>query len=139
MTESNLQTILIIDNDEGVVKAIATRLEHNGYRCITACSGAQGISEFLDQEVDLVITDLNMPAGDGITLATRIRKAWPVPIINVSGFEREYREELSHLSDVSIMKKPFEADDLLDLVEMELVLHGDRAAENRRYVKGATS
>lgn len=119
-------TILIIDNDEGLLAAIATRLGSMGYHCITAVSGAQGLACFKSQPVDLIISDLNMPAGDGVTLAQSIRETSEVPIIIITGFRDEYRRSLRSISNITLMEKPFDSDQLLDLVEAELVMSGSK-------------
>lgn len=116
--------ILIIDNDEGVVAAITARLESMGYQCVTAGTGAQGIAVFRDQDIKLVITDLNMPAGDGVVLTRTLRETSDVPIIIVTGFHDEYRGELSFIPSVTLLEKPFDSNDLIDIVETELSLHG---------------
>ena len=116
--------ILIIDNDEGLVAAITARLESMGYQCVTAGTGAQGIAAFREQDIDLVITDLNMPAGDGIVLAMTLRETSDVPIIIVTGFHDEYRRELRSIPNVTLMEKPFDSDQLIDLVEADLVMSG---------------
>lgn len=123
MSESTPR-ILIIDNDEGVVAAITARLESMGYQCVTAGTGAQGIAAFRDQDIDLVITDLNMPAGDGVTLARTLREKSDVPIIIVTGFHDEYRSELCSIPSVTLMEKPFDSNQLIDLVEADLVMTG---------------
>lgn len=117
-------TVLIIDNDEGIVRAIQTRLEFLGYRCATACSGAQGISRYRDGGIDLVITDLNMPAGDGVTVVSTLREIGPVPIIVVTGFRDEFTRRLREFDDVTTVEKPFESSHLVDLVEAELMMAG---------------
>lgn len=115
--------ILIIDNDEGVVHALAVRLTHCGYACATATSGSQGLSMFRDQPADLVISDLNMPAGDGVSLASSLRKHSDVPIIFITGFQDEYRRRLRAIDNVTVFRKPFDTQDLLEIVEAELSLH----------------
>ena len=124
MHDNQSPTILIIDNDEGVLSAISTRLEAIGYRCETASSGGQGLSMFDEGGVDLVITDLNMPAGDGVALASAIRARNSTPIIVVTGFHSEYSRELRSVEGLSILQKPFRTDELVELVEAELVMVG---------------
>ena len=124
MNDDHTPTILLIDNDEGVLAAMRTRLESLGYACETATSGAQGISLFQAGGVDLVITDLNMPAGDGVALAQSIRAIAETPIIVVTGFHREYARDLRTIQNLSILQKPFRTDELVELVEAELVMAG---------------
>lgn len=123
MNSKNQQTVLIIDNDDGIVKAISTRLELLGYHCLTAANGAQGISLFSQQPIDLIITDLNMPGIDGIELVNQFKTLSNVPIIVVTGFEKEYLDQLNQFEDLSILQKPFEAQSLIDIVTMELTLN----------------
>ncbi len=114
--------ILIIDNDEGVVQALAIRLRSNGYECATATTGAQGLSAFESEPSDLIISDLNMPAGDGIVLASSIRKHSDVPIIFVTGFQDDFRRRLRNIQNVTVFRKPFDMNDLLEIIEAELAL-----------------
>jgi DNA-binding response OmpR family regulator len=116
--------ILIIDNDDGVVHALATRLESAGYTCVRAGTGAQGLAAFKAKPIDLVITDLNMPAGDGVMLAREIRKTSLVPIIVVTGFREDFKRGMRGLENVAVLDKPFDSSTLLELVEAELVMQG---------------
>lgn len=116
--------ILVIDNDEGMVAALTARLEHAGYECATAGCGRQGLATFREGGVDLVISDLNMPAGDGVTLVRAIRETSDVPVVIVTGFQDEFRRQLRVIPNVTIVRKPFAADELLELVEADLVMTG---------------
>ncbi len=119
-----LADILIIDNDEGLVRALETRLVSLGYRCRTAYSGTQGLTEFAAGGVNLVITDLNMPALDGVTLVQEVRRHSQVPVIVVTGFPHEYAATLGHLNNVTVLSKPFHSSELIDLVTTELAMQG---------------
>lgn len=118
---NDVPTILIIDNDDGLVSVIEARLESCGYTCITAKSGAQGIAAFREQAIDLVITDINMPAGNGVTLINALRHTSTVPVIVVTGFRDQFRHELRAFRDVTVIEKPFDGNDLIDLVDSILV------------------
>ncbi len=116
--------ILIIDNDEGMTTALAARLEHAGYCCDTASCGAQGLARFKAGDVDLVITDLNMPAGDGVALCHTLRRTSDVPIIIITGFQAEYRRELRGIRHTTVVRKPFDSAQLLELIEADLIMSG---------------
>ncbi|MEM7755140.1 MAG: response regulator [Planctomycetota bacterium] len=117
-------TLLIVDNDEGLVTALSIRLEDAGYRCITANTGAQGLAAFKDNDIDLVITDLGMPAGNGVTLARDIRRQSEAPIVVLTGFRDEFKGELRGVANISIVRKPCEQRELLELIEAGLTLAG---------------
>lgn len=126
MDEQRGHTILVVDDDEDITRMITRFLSSRGHTCVTAHTGAQGAVEFNAEETSLIITDLNMPAGDGIALITRIRRESAVPIIVVTAFNREYSTQLRSFPGVSVLRKPFDAYALLDLVELELGLRNVR-------------
>lgn len=120
--------VLIIDNDEAIVRAIVTRLESIGCDCATASNGEEGLHEHSLGDFDLIITDLNMPELDGVGLINRIRASSGIPIIVMTGFSRQYRARLQMIPDVTMLQKPFETQALLDLVRVELSQSGCRLA-----------
>ena len=128
MDNKSLPRVLVIDNDEGLAQAVATRLQSQNYACVTASNGEEGLSEYSLGEFDLVVTDLNMPALDGVGLIDRIRRSSAVPIIVMTGFSDQYKQELRKIPNVSVLQKPFETQALLDLVQVELAQRIDRLA-----------
>ncbi len=129
--------ILIIDNDESLVNALAIRLEEAGHDCVRAFAGVQGIAEFNAQDIDLVITDLNMPLGTGIDLVQAVRRKCTVPVVVITGYRDEFQRELRSLRNVTVLRKPFRAADLIELIESELLLTDPRSDANSRDLKRA--
>jgi DNA-binding response OmpR family regulator len=125
-TDTN-KSILIVDNDPGVIAALSARLGGMGYRCTTAGCSDQALSQFSSCNIDLVISDLNMPQGDGAVLAQAIRRTSGVPIIIISGFKDAYRKKLNNIANVSFLHKPFETKELLQLVSASLATPGSQA------------
>jgi two-component system response regulator MtrA len=126
MKIQDLQRILIIDNDEALVNALEIRLRSIGFDCVTAASGAQGLAAFDDQAIDLVITDLNMPAGDGVSLARSIRKESDVPIVMITGFRDAFRSRVRAVPGVTLLEKPFDTNELIDVVDAEIAFRHPR-------------
>jgi len=120
MTKPSSANILVIDNDEDVLRGITRRLESAGYNCQTANSGAQGLSTFSHGGIDLIITDLNMPALNGVEMIKKIRQFNDVPIIVITGFRAEYNAQINNLHGVIVMQKPFDSQHLIDLVIAQL-------------------
>lgn len=105
-----------MDNDPGLLVAITARLESNGIKCYKAHTGAQGVAMLADLDFDMLITDLNMEMGDGISLATTFRRTCDSPIIIMTGFVGLYEEEIKKMSNVIVLEKPFESHQLVDTV-----------------------
>jgi DNA-binding response OmpR family regulator len=120
MSTNDRQTILAIDNDDDLLRALAKRLGSLGFRCITAASGAQGLVQFRGDKVDLIVSDLNMPDGDGLALAETVRRTSDVPIIFVTGFRDEFKRRLRVIRNVTTLRKPFNSQTLIDLISLAL-------------------
>jgi DNA-binding response OmpR family regulator len=112
--------LLLIDNDDALLEALSIRLSNEGYECITANSGSQGLSLFNETDYVAVITDLNMPGGDGIAVCESIRASSDVPLIIMTGFESSYADPLSELSNIYLMHKPFDISALLDELDIAI-------------------
>ena len=60
--------VLVVDDNESVVKALTTMLSRRGYRCESATNGVEAMQKINQSDFDAVITDLEMPEMDGIIL-----------------------------------------------------------------------
>jgi DNA-binding response OmpR family regulator len=120
MNENKNKAILVIDDDEDLTRALSKRLASYGYSCVSAVSGAQGLALFGASRFDLVISDLNMPGGDGVALAEAIRRVSLVPIVFITGFRDDFKRRLRDLKNVITLRKPFSSDTLLDAINAAL-------------------
>jgi nitrogen-specific signal transduction histidine kinase/CheY-like chemotaxis protein len=113
------QTILIVDDEDLLLTMGQTILSAYGYQVLTA-NGGQKALEILAQKkppVDLVITDLVMPAMSGRELVERIRQASPeMRIICTSGYVWPGGQE----NDGTYLQKPFTSQELLIKVKQAL-------------------
>lgn len=76
-----VKTILIIDDDEDIVRTIKGNLKLDGYDVLTAHLGREGIETARTRQPDLILLDLNLPDLDGISICEILRKSCDVPII----------------------------------------------------------
>ena len=76
--------ILIIDDDETVRIGIALFLKKEGYVVSAAGTGQEGLSILGKEKVDLLLLDLNLPDGDGLSVEQQVREKFSVPIIIVT-------------------------------------------------------
>ncbi len=79
-----MKNVLIIDDNEEMLKTFKQLLLDEGYRVTTANNGAIGMILFMRKSFDLVITDLNMPEMNGLGVVKRINNVTKVPIILMS-------------------------------------------------------
>jgi len=80
MDNSN-HTILVVDDDEDIVKTIKGNLELDGYTVLCAYDGRSGIDKTRELRPHLIVLDLNLPDIDGITACQHIRREFDFPII----------------------------------------------------------
>jgi CheY-like chemotaxis protein len=114
--------ILVIDDDVIVRKTIIRLLEDGGYKVLSAEDGLRGMAMFRSEQPDLVITDIIMPEQEGIQTIAEMRKVMPdAKIIAISGSGRfgdaDFLKMAQSLGAMDIVSKPFDADELLTIVE----------------------
>src|SRR5260370_416911 len=71
--------ITVVDDNPAILQLVAGVLRMQGYRVLEAESGAEALdaAEHHDKPVDLLLTDIDMPGMDGISLWQEVRERWP--------------------------------------------------------------
>ena len=73
--------ILVVDDENLLVKGIKFNLENDGYEVVTGSDGMQAVEKASNQDIDLIVLDLMMPHLDGLEACRKIREFSDVPII----------------------------------------------------------
>lgn len=68
------KTVLVVDDDSLVRRSLVTLLQQNGFTAIEASNGKEGLEKATTEDVNLVVTDLNMPEMDGLEMAEKLRQ-----------------------------------------------------------------
>jgi len=84
-----LKRLLLVEDHEPTLQVISTLLSRDGYEVITASSVAGALTAAKADRFDLVISDLGLPDGTGITLMERLREAHGLRGIALSGYGME--------------------------------------------------
>ncbi len=118
-------TVLVVDDDQGVL-AIARRvLSSQGYKVLTAVNGVEGVDCFRanQSEIRLVLMDMTMPQMNGLAAMQRIRALGSdVPVLLSSGYGAS---AAVHSSDFSgVLPKPYSFSELLSAVDGALGVDG---------------
>lgn len=71
------RTLLIVDDEDGVRRALTRALRADGYRMLTASSGEEGMRVLESEPVQLVLSDHRMGALSGIQFLHQVRERWP--------------------------------------------------------------
>jgi two-component system, cell cycle sensor histidine kinase and response regulator CckA len=112
-----MPTILVVDDEPGICMLISQVLEQNGFSVLTAHNGvdAIAISQSRRGDLELVITDVRMPKGDGPTFARALSAAAPgIPVLFMSS---QYDPaQLDQFETSEYLAKPFSIDGLLEAV-----------------------
>jgi two-component system cell cycle response regulator CpdR len=106
------RTVLVVDDDAGVLEVIVGMLEDLGCEAIGAGSGVEALDRLRrNDRISVLITDINMPGMDGhelAELATRLRPE--LKVLQLSGRERRR-------GGFPMIRKPFSAEDLAHILE----------------------
>ena len=124
--------VLIIDDEPAIREAMRMVIEYEGYECIMAGSGPEGIAMVEREQPDLVFLDIKMPGLDGIEVLSRLRgqyEALPVVIISAHGTTAAALEA-GRLGAFRFIEKPLSKDYVLDAIREGLEL-GTLRRENR--------
>jgi two-component system cell cycle response regulator CpdR len=115
-----MANLLIVEDDESVRSLAARALERAGHRVTVAGDGEQGLAKILDAEgrFDLVVSDIRMPAMDGIEMAKAVSVRFPdLRILLVTGYA-DQRERAAELNGtvIGVLQKPFTLAEIRDRV-----------------------
>ena len=107
--------VLLVDDEEEFVKALAERLKMRDLRSDTVLDGEEALSFVEDQEPDVMVLDLKMPGIDGMEVLRQVRRAYPkIQVIILTGHGTEkHEEEAKRLGAFDYLEKPVNLDVLV--------------------------
>jgi DNA-binding response OmpR family regulator len=114
-------TILVVEDDDSIGSVLVEALSmETSYDALLVCDGFQALNALRSLKPLLVITDYRLPHMDGLELYDRVHamtETANVPTIIMSAYMPEDEVRKRHLCS---LHKPFELDDLLNLIEQLL-------------------
>lgn len=113
--------ILVIDDEPGILKLVASYLEKESYQIFTAIDGPAGLKAARAYKPDLIVLDIMLPGMDGIELLTQLRKESDVYVIMLTA----KTEEIDKIVGLSVgaddyVTKPFSPRELVARVKAAL-------------------
>jgi DNA-binding NtrC family response regulator len=129
---SRIPLILVVDDDRNIRTVLKGMLEESGFSVMTSQNVEEALPIIVEQDLDLVITDLKMPGKSGMDLLAESRglKA-AVPVIMVTAFgDVEAAVSAIKRGAYDFITKPFDEDELLNVIKKAL----SESRKNRELV-----
>ena len=124
--------ILIVDDDEELVKILSFNLGIEGYETIAAYDGMSAVMRSHKDKPDLILLDIMMPGGNGFSVVEKLNistKTCTIPVIVLSALPKdELKERALEAGIQHYYTKPFNMETLLNHIEGLLVGRKERLA-----------
>lgn len=122
-----MKKILILDDEELIIRTLAKLLEKSGYDVLVVKNGEDAVAMVEEEEMDLIISDIRMPGLNGLEAMKRVcqeqaqKGKKKIPMIFITGYaDPQLEEEARRLSPVDYLYKPFDLPDLMTRVKEAL-------------------
>jgi len=119
-----MTAILTVDDSASIRQAIKIALSGEGYSVAEACDGAEGIAKADAGAYALIVTDLNMPVMDGLTMIRELRKkpvhaGTPILFLTTES-DAEVKAQAKAAGATGWLTKPFDPEQLVRIVNKVL-------------------
>jgi CheY-like chemotaxis protein len=127
------ETILVVEDDDAVMRATSNILRTHGYSVVAAANGDEAcrVLQAESDKIDLVLSDVVMPQLGGPALQKIVADKWPaLPFIFMTGYSEQpvsHRDDGIRLENRPVLMKPFRAKALLQIVRHTLDRDGKAA------------
>lgn len=116
--------ILTVDDSASIRLTTNVALSNAGYSVTEAINGAEGIAKATSGQFDLIVTDLNMPVMDGLTMIRELRKIpsqMGIPIIFLTTeSDGAIKQQAKEAGATGWLTKPFDPENLVKIVRKVL-------------------
>jgi DNA-binding NtrC family response regulator len=116
---NNTKRILLVDDEENTRIALSRLLTREGYLVDTVANGFEALNHLREHDVNLIVTDINMPEMDGIEFLRELNRSFPgsnVIMITAYGGVESYIEAIN-LGAFEYINKPVKIEELKSVLE----------------------
>ncbi|MBQ9517257.1 MAG: response regulator transcription factor [Eubacterium sp.] len=86
----NNKKVLIVEDDESILRLETDYLEANGFKVDSACDGTSGLKMAMENSYDLIMLDIMLPGVSGLEICKRVRSTKDIPILLVSAKKDDF-------------------------------------------------
>jgi DNA-binding response OmpR family regulator len=112
--------ILIVDDEQAILKFLVIKFKISGYDVATALSGEEALTLLRQAAPDILLLDILMPGMDGFAVLQTLRAYSSLPVIAFSA-RQENQQKALELGANDFVSKPFNLDDMIKRVSRLLV------------------
>ena len=126
-----MATLLIVEDDKQTNEAICEYLKSAGHKIVPAFDGVEALKIFEQGNIDLVILDIMLPDGDGVSLCREIKAKYDIPILFLSALsENDDIITALRAGGDDYLPKPYDIQVLIARVEARL----RSVRKDKRYI-----
>jgi len=117
--EQGCKRILVVDDEENARVALSRILTHDGYEVSAVRNGMEALNYLRSRDVELIITDLNMPEMNGMMFLRELNRSHPasnVIMVTAYGEVESYLEAMT-LGAFEYINKPVKYDELKKVID----------------------
>jgi DNA-binding response OmpR family regulator len=115
--------ILLIEDDSALAEGLQIILEDEGYNVLPMSDGEALMPSVAQYQPDLILMDFRLPGKDGGELTRSLKETNDtkhIPVVMMSANQQNLREISESVGANAFLLKPFEMDELLNTIEVEL-------------------
>lgn len=115
-------SLLVVDDDEDLRDLMLLKFRKIGFNVMSANCGTSAMELIKNNKIDLVLSDIRMPDGDGLMLLEQLRTTDPKipPVIFVTGFSDISVADCITKGAIAVFPKPFDYQELLKSIKSSL-------------------
>ncbi len=112
-----LYTVLIVEDSLVVVKFLSIAFKNAGFKVKTASDGYEALEKAIKDDINLIVTDLNMPEMDGITLLSSLKDNLSTKNIPVILMSSNMPSENEISKSYAFLQKPFNDEKIISIAK----------------------
>ena len=113
-------TVMVVEDNAALLELLRRTLDRAGFTVVIAANGQEAVSRFMENSVDIVVTDAMMPGIDGFELIRILTKMAPgLPIAAISGLDdtQKFQDLALQSGAKAVVSKPVNRAELVSVVE----------------------
>lgn len=127
----NKPSVLLVDDEPGILKILTIKLKQNGFETISTTSGAEAVELVRSMNPDTVLLDVLMPAMGGLEVLERIREFSKVPVIIFTA-NPKIIEIAQGMGVNDYVPKPYDPDKLVEKVRSVISNYKNQGTTGRK-------